>query len=121
MNLAKRLYELQQIDVDIRTQQTLVDDINEQLGESQELIEAKTTVTENREQLSRIATQRKELEWEVDDLEKSIKQVDQKLYGGSVKGSNAAELFSKPDIDGGLIGGASLDAEDFLKICCAAP
>ncbi|WP_126454606.1 triose-phosphate isomerase [Sulfuriflexus mobilis] len=42
------------------------------------------------------------------------------LYGGSVKGSNAAELFSKPDIDGGLIGGASLDAEDFLKICCAA-
>ena len=92
MNLAKRLYELQQIDVDIRTQQTLVDDINEQLGESQELIEAKTTVTETREQLSRIATQRKELEWEVDDLEKSIKQVDQKLYGGSVK--NPKELVS---------------------------
>ena len=43
------------------------------------------------------------------------------LYGGSVKGANATELFSKPDIDGGLIGGASLDAEDFLKICSAAP
>jgi len=39
------------------------------------------------------------------------------LYGGSVKGSNAAELFAKPDIDGGLVGGASLDAEDFLRIC----
>mgnify|MGYP002737477891 CR=1 FL=1 len=40
-------------------------------------------------------------------------------YGGSVKGSNAAELFAQPDIDGGLIGGASLNAEDFLAICRA--
>ena len=39
------------------------------------------------------------------------------LYGGSVKGANAAELFAKPDIDGGLVGGASLVAEDFLTIC----
>lgn len=38
------------------------------------------------------------------------------LYGGSVKGSNAEELFSKPDVDGGLVGGASLDAADFTKI-----
>lgn len=41
-------------------------------------------------------------------------------YGGSVKASNAAELFAMPDIDGGLIGGASLVAEDFLAICRAA-
>lgn len=41
------------------------------------------------------------------------------LYGGSVKASNAVELFAKPDIDGGLIGGASLVAEDFLAICRA--
>ena len=38
------------------------------------------------------------------------------LYGGSVKPSNAAELFAQPDVDGGLIGGASLNAEDFLSI-----
>jgi triosephosphate isomerase len=38
------------------------------------------------------------------------------LYGGSVKGSNAVEIFSKPDVDGGLVGGASLDATDFGKI-----
>jgi triosephosphate isomerase len=38
------------------------------------------------------------------------------LYGGSVKGSNAKELFSNPDVDGALVGGASLDAEDFVKI-----
>ncbi len=42
------------------------------------------------------------------------------LYGGSVKGANAAELFAMEDIDGGLVGGASLDAADFLRIHGAA-
>lgn len=42
------------------------------------------------------------------------------LYGGSVKAGNAKELFAMPDVDGGLIGGASLKAEEFLKICAAA-
>jgi len=42
------------------------------------------------------------------------------LYGGSVKPDNAAELFAKQDIDGGLIGGASLQADGFLSICYAA-
>ena len=42
------------------------------------------------------------------------------LYGGSVKPDNAAELFAQPDVDGGLVGGASLKAEDFLAIVRAA-
>jgi len=42
------------------------------------------------------------------------------LYGGSVKASNAAELFAMPDVDGGLIGGASLKADEFLAILAAA-
>jgi len=42
------------------------------------------------------------------------------LYGGSVKPDNAHDLFEQPDIDGGLIGGASLKADDFLAICRAA-
>jgi triosephosphate isomerase len=42
------------------------------------------------------------------------------LYGGSVKPANAAELFAKPDVDGGLIGGASLVAADFMAIVAAA-
>jgi triosephosphate isomerase len=42
------------------------------------------------------------------------------LYGGSVKAANAAELFAMPDVDGGLVGGASLQAEEFLNICRAA-
>jgi triosephosphate isomerase len=47
-----------------------------------------------------------------DDLANSVSI----LYGGSVKPSNAKEIFSKPDVDGGLIGGASLKAEDFFAI-----
>ena len=42
------------------------------------------------------------------------------LYGGSVKAANAAELFANPDVDGGLIGGASLSADEFGQICAAA-
>lgn len=42
------------------------------------------------------------------------------LYGGSMKPENAASLLAKPDIDGGLIGGASLDSASFLAICAAA-
>ncbi|NND61789.1 MAG: triose-phosphate isomerase, partial [Flavobacteriaceae bacterium] len=38
------------------------------------------------------------------------------LYGGSVKPGNASEIFGKPDVDGGLIGGASLKATDFIAI-----
>jgi triosephosphate isomerase len=43
------------------------------------------------------------------------------IYGGSVKPENAAAIFSQPDIDGGLIGGASLKAEQFLSIIAACP
>ena len=38
------------------------------------------------------------------------------LYGGSVKASNAGEIFGSPDVDGGLVGGASLVAKDFIQI-----
>jgi triosephosphate isomerase len=49
-----------------------------------------------------------------------IARLTRLLYGGSVKASNAADLFAQSDIDGGLIGGASLVAADFLGICAAA-
>ncbi len=39
------------------------------------------------------------------------------LYGGSVKAANAAQLFLQPDIDGALVGGASLEVGEFSKIC----
>ena len=42
------------------------------------------------------------------------------LYGGSINAVNAAELFARPDIVGGLVGGASLKAEEFITICTSA-
>ncbi len=53
-------------------------------------------------------------------LDASVAEGLRILYGGSVKGSNAAGLFAMADIDGGLIGGASLKADDFLAIANAA-
>lgn len=50
----------------------------------------------------------------------TIARLTRLLYGGSVKAANAAELFAQADVDGGLIGGASLVAADFLGICAAA-
>ena len=52
--------------------------------------------------------------------DKTVAENTRILYGGSMKGSNAKELLAQADIDGGLIGGASLQAEEFLTICRAA-
>jgi triosephosphate isomerase len=52
--------------------------------------------------------------------DKTVAQALPILYGGSVKGNNAMELFAMPDVDGGLVGGASLQASDFAAICEAA-
>lgn len=53
---------------------------------------------------------------EVTKINKTLAEKLRILYGGSVKQNNAAALFSMPDIDGGLIGGASLNAKEFLEI-----
>ncbi|MEO7050318.1 MAG: triose-phosphate isomerase [Rhodanobacter sp.] len=50
----------------------------------------------------------------------TLSRLTRLLYGGSVKAANAAELFAQADVDGGLIGGAALAADDFLAICTAA-
>jgi len=56
----------------------------------------------------------------IEDLNADIAAQLPLLYGGSVKADNAKELFSQNDIDGGLIGGASLQADSFIAICNAA-
>ena len=50
------------------------------------------------------------------NFDKNIAENVAILYGGSVKPANAQEIFSKPDVDGGLIGGAALNADDFFAI-----
>ncbi len=55
-----------------------------------------------------------------DKFGSAVAQAVRILYGGSVKGANAAEFFTQPDIDGALVGGASLKADEFIKIVQAA-
>ncbi len=56
----------------------------------------------------------------VADEDRAVADAVRIVYGGSVKAANAAELFRMPDIDGGLVGGASLNADEFGAICRAA-
>jgi triosephosphate isomerase len=58
--------------------------------------------------------------WISENVEAEAAEVVRVLYGGSVKASNARELFTQPDIDGGLVGGASLVAEEFVQIVGSA-
>ena len=53
-------------------------------------------------------------------MNETVADTIQILYGGSVKADNAAQLFSMPDIDGGLVGSASLNTDEFVRICQAA-
>ena len=57
--------------------------------------------------------------WVVDNVSSEVSDKLRILYGGSVKGANAGELASQEDIDGFLVGGASLQSGEFLKICNA--
>jgi triosephosphate isomerase len=54
------------------------------------------------------------------ELDSNIAQNTQILYGGSVKPSNAVAIFAQADVDGALVGGAALNAQDFIQICNAA-
>ena len=92
MTLAKRLYELQQIDLEIQKKQETLDDVSRQLGESEALLGAKTELLAEEEHLARMDKQQRDVEWEVEDLRGSIARLNEKLYGGKVK--NPKELLS---------------------------
>jgi triosephosphate isomerase len=61
------------------------------------------------------------IRYRLSDVDPALAEMMTVLYGGSVKPANATELFALPEVDGGLIGGASLAGEDFLKIYAAMP
>jgi predicted nucleic acid-binding Zn-ribbon protein len=92
MTLAKTLYDLQQIDLNIQKEQETLDDINRQLGESEALSQVKAELVAEKGHLAETEKQQRDVEWEIEDLRGSIKQVNEKLYGG--KNKNPKELVS---------------------------
>ena len=92
MTLAKTLYDLQQIDLDIQKEQDTLDDIKQQLGESESFVQARAALQAEKKHLSETEKQQRDLEYEVEDLRNSIKKLNDKLYGGREK--NPKELVS---------------------------
>ncbi len=92
MSLAKTLYDLQQIDLNIQKEQETLDDINRKLGESEALIQAKEALQAEKKHLAETEKQQKDLEYEIDELRNSIRKLNDKLYGGKEK--NPKELVS---------------------------
>ncbi len=92
MSLAKKLYDLQQTDQEIQRQQEILNELSHRLGENTALLRAKEEFSALKSSLGQKEKQQRDLEWQIDDLENSIKQLTSKLYSGTVK--NPKELVS---------------------------
>ncbi len=92
MNLAKRLYELQNLDLEIKKDRSSLDDVAVRLEDDAVVRSAKSELEAITTELIELERNKKDLEWSVDDLQKNIKQIDIKLFGGNVK--NPKELLS---------------------------
>jgi predicted nucleic acid-binding Zn-ribbon protein len=85
MTLAKKLFELQQIDSEISDQQGELNTISYQLGDNELLIASQADIDNSRKQLSELEHQQRTAEWEIDDLQNKIADLEKKLYSGTMK------------------------------------
>lgn len=92
MNLGKRLYELQQLDLDLAKTVELLSKVERQLEHNEPLAAARADLETGLNSLSEFQQRQKAAEWALDDLEAKLKPIKQKLYAGSVK--NPKELVS---------------------------
>jgi predicted nucleic acid-binding Zn-ribbon protein len=95
MTIAADLYALQEIDSAIEATMTSLAAVEEQLGESEELVAGRQAVEEGHHAVEGLSKQQRDLEWQVDDLRSRLSDVEGKLYGGSVR--NPKELASVQD------------------------
>ena len=86
------LYKLQTTDLDIEETTQALQNVESQLGESEELVAARTRVNDLKDRLHRLEASLKEAEWDIDKVQTKMKPLEEKLYGGTVK--NPKELSS---------------------------
>ncbi len=104
MTIAGDLYDLQQIDSAIDAAKAGLATVEEQLGESEELIAGRRAVEERREALKGLRDQQRDLEWRVEDIRSRLSKVEGKLYGGSVPNPRElAGLKEEADVFSGQI------------------
>lgn len=85
MNLAGQLYKLQQLDLELQKRQQELTDIENQLSDNQALIAAESGLASQKDQLADARKKQKSSEWELEDLQEKIRQIDGKLYSGKTK------------------------------------
>ncbi len=92
MNLAKRLYELQHIDLEIQSFRETLAQLNLQIGANDVVLKAKADLDAMKKHLAEVSQKCRDVEWEAEDLRKSISKLNEKLYGGKI--GNPKELLS---------------------------
>lgn len=92
MSLPGQLYELQQLDIELQKNRQLTDEITHQLNETSALVTAESELASQRQQLVEWKREQKNTEWELEDQQEKLNQVNNKLYGGAVQ--NPKELVN---------------------------
>jgi predicted nucleic acid-binding Zn-ribbon protein len=92
MNVARQLYELQELDLEIESDEQALKQVTSQLGESQEVLEAQEQLQSEQERLEGLKHQQHSAEWEIDDITTKIAAAEESLFSGRIK--NPKELAS---------------------------
>jgi len=99
MSVAKQLYQLQEVDLELESNERALKQKTSQLGESPEVVKARTELASQCQHLEELKHQQHSAEWEIDDLTSKINTLEQKLYDGRIK--NPKELTSlQHEVDG---------------------
>jgi predicted nucleic acid-binding Zn-ribbon protein len=85
MSLAGQLYKLQQLDLELQKSQQELNEVENQLSDNKALIAAESRITSQEEQLKDAKKKQKSSEWELEDLQEKIRQIDSRLYSGKTK------------------------------------
>jgi hypothetical protein len=85
MSLAGQLYKLQQLDLELQKEQQELNEVQNQLSDNRALLSAESTIASHNERLGDAKKKQKSSEWELEDLQEKVRQIDSKLYGGRTK------------------------------------
>jgi len=87
MSLAEQLYKLQQVDLELQRKQQELNDVENRLSDDKDLVAAESKLVSQKEQLEDARKKQKSSEWELEDLQEKVRQIDSKLYSGTTKDS----------------------------------
>jgi predicted nucleic acid-binding Zn-ribbon protein len=100
MSLAGQLYKLQQLDLELQKKQQELNEVENQLSDNKALVVAESKLASQKEQLEDAKRKQKSSEWELEDLQEKVRQIDSKLYSGKTK--DPKELVNLEKEDKGL-------------------